>query len=302
MVKLRQTAKVKPTPQSNTNPLSIWVPVIVAIIGFIGTVTAPIIIKIIQFPPNSPLPSDNAGDISMASEATDTISNCPEQMAYIPGSAFTLGGVDADAKQNEKPVRQIYLDPYCIDVVEVSNTAYLAYLTSTQIPQSTPYPNDNNPVVNITWYEANKYCQSFGKTLPSEYQWEKAARGSDDSRIYPWGNSRDLSKANIENLQFIMTFVNEFESGRSPYGVLNMAGNAAEWTQDWYVENWYENIPDFGKNPMGPEAAQSSIKVVRGGSLVEVWANARVSARLGTIAPDQSTDYLGFRCVSLPLK
>jgi formylglycine-generating enzyme required for sulfatase activity len=309
MVKPRQSARVKQSPKNNAPSPIMQKEVIVAIIGVVGTILIAILNKYLPST-LSPIPTPTPivvivteTSIPTVTTTPNTSSNCLQGMAYVPGGTFTLGGVDADAKSNEKPIRQIYLDPYCIDINEVSNTVYLNYLSSAQIHQSTLYPNDNNPVVNVTWYEANKFCQYFGKTLPSEYQWEKAARGSNDNRIYPWGNSRDLNKANIENLQFIMSFVDEFESGGSPYGILNMAGNAAEWTQDWYAEKWYEEIPDFGKNPSGPEsAAEGGTKVVRGGSLVEIWENARVSARFGTIAPDQSRDYLGFRCVSLPLK
>lgn len=302
MAKNRQTTKTGQVSKKNTSSLAAWTPVIVAIIGVIGTITAAIINNSQQPVPTIVL-SAETNNLPITPTFTDSQSKCPEKMAYIPGSTFILGGVDTYAEKNEKPVREeIYLDPYCIDLTEVSNMDYLEYLTSAQIPHTNLYPNDKYPAVNVTWYEADKYCQYFGKSLPSEYQWEKAARGSKDDRIYPWGNDRDLSKANIENLQFIMSFVDAFESGRSPYGVLNMAGNAAEWTQDWYVENWYENIPKFGKNPVGPKSTESTTKVVRGGYMVQTLENARVSARLGTIKPDQSFDYLGFRCVSQPLR
>lgn len=299
MVKNRQPVKTEQDSKKNSSSLAIWIPVIVAIIGVAGTITAAIINN-----SQTPATSTPVATISAVPSDTPTAINtstpCPVDMVYIKEGEFIFGALDSDpdARDDEKPSHNIYLDAFCIDRTEVSNQTYAKFAETLGISWAV----NDLPAVKLIWNDAKAYCKSLERELPTEYQWEKAARG-EDGRIFPWGEDRQYNRANIENFQYKLSSVNDFQAGASPYGLLNMAGNAAEWTSDWYDSDWYLQLPDFGKNPRGPlEPGESGTIVVRGGDLGETWKNARTTARFGGVSPDQAGDFLGFRCASQPLR
>jgi formylglycine-generating enzyme required for sulfatase activity len=237
----------------------------------------------------------------------------PGVMVPVPSGEFTMGS--STGFDHERPVHTVYLDAYAIDLYEVTNTGYAGFLNARGNQQeggSTWLDADDtgvrihqvggvwqadagygdHPVVSVTWYGARAYCTWVGKRLPSEAEWEKAARGT-DARTYPWGNQApDCSLANYYSGCVDDTSpVGSYPSGASPYGALDMAGNVWEWVNDWYSSDYYGVSPY--RNPRGP--ASGSFKVLRGGSWIGVVDQVRAAYRSGWyLVP--SCEYFGFRC------
>ena len=151
-----------------------------------------------------------------------------------------------------------------------------------------------HPVVDVSWFDAKKYCEWVGKRLPSEAEWEAAARAPSFGP-YPWAGRFDPARVNgmgAEDGYAKTAPVGSFPVGATASGILDMAGNAAEWTADFYESTTYQKSPE--KNPTGPEVSTGS-KVVRGGSWADVDYRLRSTARLG-VEPNVSSDGIGFRC------
>ena len=178
----------------------------------------------------------------------------PEGMVLIPAGEFIMGSnkVDTEGKAaefgtvkpwylDEHPQHKVNLSNYFMDKYEVTNAAYKPFVdaTGSRPPENWPAGKippgrENYPVAYVNWYDAERFCKWAGKQLPSEAQWEKAARGT-DGRDYPWGNEFDATKANTGDTGIgDLAPVGHFEAGKSPYGVYDMAGNVWEWTSDWY--------------------------------------------------------------------
>jgi len=218
---------------------------------------------------------------------------------YIPAGKFIMG--TDQGNKDEWPAHEVFLDAYWIDQTEITNEKYqncvsAGYCTEPIEKRSfsfDQYYNNpifkNFPVIFVTWQQANDYCIWAGRRLPTEAEWEKAARSS-KNQIYPWGNMSPSE--NYTNLGGGTTEVGSFPDGKSPYGVLDMAGNVWEWVSDWYNEDYYRVSRSL--NPQGP--SQGNLRVLRGGSWNSDKEFLRSTYR-GTSSPDNATSRTGFRCV-----
>lgn len=234
---------------------------------------------------------------------------CPRCMVEIPAGWFMMGsepreptaGLWLPYDNTESPQRRIWLDRYAIDREEVSVAQYLRWLPdqpdapAVDLSEITPAVAVR-PMVGVTWNEADRYCRAMGKRLPTEAEWEKAARG-DDGRLFPWGDDppddrRAVFGRSAADLGALAP-VDTFETGQSPYGLVHMAGNAAEWVADWSGIDWYAVMPE--RNPTGP--ARGRYRVVRGGSWRSDPVMLRVATRNGA-SPETRRETIGFRCAS----
>jgi formylglycine-generating enzyme required for sulfatase activity len=234
-------------------------------------------------------------------------------MVLVPAGEFTMGSNEGN--DHEKPEHKVFLNAYYIDVYEVTVGQYAKFLdaVSTYPPpmwstMNEP-PHQNRPVVNVDWEDANNYCKWAGKRLPTEAEWEKAARGT-DGRIYPWGNDPpDPSRANYGkekdkwNKHDALVPVGQLKNGKSPYGVYDLAGNVWEWVNDWYDPDYYAASP--ARNPLGPKSGK--FKVMRGGSwdmAPENLLSARRDLNIPSTTDSDSPAYRnfnsGFRCAKSP--
>lgn len=224
-------------------------------------------------------------------------------MINVPAETFTMGNDDTNSY--DRPVHSVYLDAYAVDKYEVTNKLYkdcvdagvckpLVWVSSDTRPNYYGNPEfDEYPVVNVDWDMAKTYCEWRGARLPTEAEWEKAARGT-DGRTYPWGNeapNKDLLNYNQEVGN--STKVGCYEAGRSFYGAYDMAGNVAEWVNDWYGEAYYQNSPP--SNPLGPDSGQ--YRVLRGGSWANLGSDVR-SAYRERYDPSSPNYLVGIRCAS----
>ncbi|MEJ2566189.1 MAG: SUMF1/EgtB/PvdO family nonheme iron enzyme [Gammaproteobacteria bacterium] len=168
----------------------------------------------------------------------------PNPMVLIPAGKFIMGY--DDRMPDEGPAHQVYLKSFWIDRYEVTNAQYTKFIDATHRRSPSHFRNrtyppgkSNHPVTEVTWYDAVAYCKWAGKRLPTDQEWEKAARGT-DGRMFPWGNEFDINKANTPQRWMALHQegdtlpVGSFPSGASPYGVYDMSGNVWEWTSSWY--------------------------------------------------------------------
>lgn len=232
-------------------------------------------------------------------------------MVFVPAGEFMMGSTRADpyAQANEFPQHAVYLDSYWIDQTEVTNKQYLKcvqenacnkpdYRSNTKFYYFDNIEYQNYPVINVTKNDADAYCAWAGRRLPTEAEWEKAARG-DDQRIYPWGNVVSLSLANYagkeESNLNDTTFVGKYPKGASFYGVLDMAGNVWEWVSDAGDPNYYAVSPH--ENPTGPDLGL--FYVLRGGSFAVSEKDIRAASRRW-LAETYFSNSIGFRCAADP--
>ncbi|MFC2028789.1 SUMF1/EgtB/PvdO family nonheme iron enzyme [Chloroflexota bacterium] len=220
---------------------------------------------------------------------------------FVPAGSFMMGDTSSTADSNESPIHRVSLDAFWIDKTEVTNLMFHTCVdagacnrpSETDSKSRSSYFNNSNynhyPVINVSWDDAFSYCRWVGARLPTEAEWEFAARG-ESSLKYPWGNGAPSSSfANYGDNLNDTTAVGSYPDGASPYGALDMAGNVYEWVADWYDSDYYEISPD--SNPKGPNSGTRH--VTRGGSY-EISSRYIRGANRNSITND--ADDLGFRC------
>jgi formylglycine-generating enzyme required for sulfatase activity len=238
-------------------------------------------------------------------------------MILIPAGPFTMGS--NDGLPNERPEHSVTLDAYYIDQYEVTAGRYQQFVESAKRDLPPTWDDEaaqtmsNLPAVGMSWADAAAYCKWAGRRLPTEAEWEKAARGT-DGRRYPWGHMQpfvDIANYNRgvwvsdaitlvpvnSGLEGMSVRHGLKQGGKSPYGLFHMAGNAAEWVADWYDREYYQKSPE--KNPTGP--SQGEKRVLRGGSWADLPAALRVTARFSA-EPDFEDRTMGFRCAMTATK
>ena len=225
------------------------------------------------------------------------------QLIYIPEGVFMMG--EGSGNADESPAHEVYLNAFWIDETEITNKQYAACVQAGECPEALSvgsyarqdyYTNPqyaNFPVIYINYQQAQAYCSWVERRLPTEAEWEKAARGT-DGRIYPWGNtapSPDL--LNFNRNVGDTSEVGSYPNGASPYGVLNMAGNVSEWVADWYDPKYY--IGSLRLNPPGPVTGIE--RVLRGGNWEDTEiSRVRVVDRISRLPQARSERNIGFRC------
>lgn len=213
------------------------------------------------------------------------------EMVFVPAGSFLMGSEEDE----EAPLHSRYLNAFYIDRYEVSNAQYAKFVAETGYPPpphwkgKVPPPGEENlPVTNVSWFDAMRYAIWAGKRLPTEAEWEKAARGT-AGRKFPWGNQDEPTRRNLST--DILEPVDTFPQGISPYGCFNMAGNVWEWTADWYdaYPGSHFKSPHFGKK----------YKVIKGGGAIGIYPipNTGHCAQRARLLPYGYYDGVGFRCV-----
>jgi formylglycine-generating enzyme required for sulfatase activity len=225
-------------------------------------------------------------------------------MAVVPAGEFMMGSPMGDS--DEQPAHKVYVDAFSMDMYEVTVRQYAEFLQATGVNSPLDWQTMNQPahqkrpVANVDWADAAAYCKWAGKRLPTEAEWEKAARGT-DGRLYPWGNDPPTPlHANFgksgSNGHGTLAPVGTLEEGKGPYGIYDLAGNAWEWVNDWYDHDYYKNSPS--QNPTGP--SRGGFKVLRGGSWNSNPRNLRSTDRYWDPPSFRSLYFPGFRCAKTP--
>ena len=262
-------------------------------------------------------------------------------LIFIPEGEFLMGTNEPIGKDHEKPEHTVFLDSFFIYQTHVTNfqfedfvkkTGYVttaeeigwslvfngesfdeiegAYWAAPLGPDSDLSGRGNYPVLHVSWFDGAAFCEWAGGRLPTEAEWEKAARGENGSRMFPWeGDQITGDRANVCDVNCPATWAiteiddgyttssqaGNYPNGASPYGVLDMAGNVTDWVYDWYDENYYSVSPTT--NPNGPESGE--MRVHRGASWYSGYTNQRSTARNMNL-PTHKHDHGGFRCVFEP--
>ena len=240
------------------------------------------------------------------------------EMVMVPAGEFLMGSdkkADRLAYRSEIPQRRVYLDAFEISKYEVTALEYLKFVLATNRSPQLDWRYDggnfqesmaNHPIMHVTWHEADAYCKWAGQRLPTEAEWEKAARGT-EGRLFPWGSEyAGPTRANFgrtglsgpvrDRPERLLLYppiisVDKYENAVSPYGLYQTIGNVAEWVADWYDPDYYKKGPD--RNPQGPETGTQ--KAFRGGGWMDSTTTMRVAMRNGT-DPNTRINWLGFRC------
>lgn len=278
-----------------------------------------------------------AAGFAVAESETDT-ALIPKDMVYIPFGSFVMGidkenngeakglkslyekrmksPMSKEAFHDEGPSHEVLLDAYFIDKYETSNKLFGEFIKASGHPAPAYWDDPRlnkpeHPVVGVNWNDAKAFCEWAGKRLPTEAEWEKAARGPQAFR-YPWGNEFDSTKANYGGEQSTTVPINAYSEGVSAYGVYNMAGNVFEWVQDWYDPNYYRKVDRLSQvNPTGPDKpiwlggtgtyvdrlTVGEKRVIRGGSWIAAQASLSATHRFWNHPLNNSYGVgLGFRC------
>ncbi|GMU21052.1 MAG: hypothetical protein AMXMBFR13_11470 [Phycisphaerae bacterium] len=218
------------------------------------------------------------------------------EMSYIPAGDFLMGSKEGEGSANETPQHRVYLDAFWIYKTPVTVAQYRRFCEATgrTLPPPQHASKDDHPIVNVSWEDASAYARWAGAALPTEAQWEKAARGT-DGRVFPWGNS-------VESVKRRQATLNDEEQTKpvtqhpevaSPYGVWDMTGNVWQWCADYYDPEYYRVSPE--RNPTGPSTGTS--RVLRGGRWFINHPNFFPASYRHFYPPDHWIGFCGFRCV-----
>ena len=258
----------------------------------------------------------------------EEMAQLPEGMVLIPAGTFQMGSTTGDV--NEAPVHTVELDAFYMDQHEITNAEYQAFVAATghPVPRGIGYTavyellknnyepwrdpdfnHPNQPVTTVTWFDADAYCKWAGKRLPTEAEWEKAARGGIEGARYPWGDADpDSTTANFADRQTEFEWRNpDVDDGYlfpapvgtfqpNGYGLFDMAGNVWEWCADWYSPTYYsepQDVKGLRRNPKGPDTGER--RVLRGGTWYRDAHTLRNAERVSDF-PDNSLNVVGFRC------
>jgi sulfatase modifying factor 1 len=223
-------------------------------------------------------------------------------MVLVPAGEFVMGSDKGD--EDEAPAHRVSLNAFAIDKFEVTNGRFAKYVEAIQseppwgfADKETAVIHADRPVRWVSWMDAIGYCLWVGKRLPTEAEWEKAARGTDE-RVYPWGNDPPTPVHAVYGLKEggaeTVSVIGNHHMGQSPYGVQDLAGNLYEWVMDWYDAGFYSNfINSPAINPRGP--GEGTAKVQRGGSYINTPYRLRSSFRTKG-DPSEQDPNVGFRC------
>lgn len=319
-----------PQTESITRPLPMWLLGVGALV-LVALVTW--MIMALRGEPdresrNSPTTASSGGEIRVIMPGEAKI-----EQIFVPQGSFQMGADEGE--ENEQPVHDVTIGAFWLDRTEVTNDQFNAFVNDTGHittaeaegggflfkgnwdytegadwrhpfgPDSDLVGLGGNPVVLVSWSDASEYCEWAGGRLPTEAEWEYAARGQ-ESFVYPWGDTFDGDNLNFcdsncpfdwsdENADDLYEFtapVGSYPDGTSWVGAADLAGNVWEWVADWYQDDYYAG--SAAENPTGPP--QGTYRVLRGGG----WSGddylARSSARSGDVAPEDRTNFIGFRC------
>ena len=271
----------------NTN--SVGAPIVGKALNIIMSPT-PVVEQIPVIPPTF---EPSAGDVQFS-----TMDGAA--MVYVPKGEFMMGGSYVVPEY----IHSVNLSAFWMDKFEVTNEQYARCVKAGACPppaSSKSYDDPafkDHPVIYVDWDAAKNYCTWAGRRLPTEAEWEKAARGIDKrtfpQKAFPWGSAISCEYANYDGNKCVggTTPVGSYPEGVSPYGALDMAGNVWEWVSDWYDENYY-TLNNPPTNPQGPSTGEH--KVLRGGSWISTWNYLRVTDRWRNL-PSYTSDFIGFRC------
>jgi formylglycine-generating enzyme required for sulfatase activity len=237
----------------------------------------------------------------VAPAAATAPQNSDTDMTIIPRGEFVMGS----SEHSDDTPHRVVLDAFAIDKYETSNRLYGEFMQATGHPAPAYWDNPRlnkavQPVVGVNWYDAKAFCEWKGKRLPTEAEWERAAKGPSGDYHFPWGHTFDAKKANYGQQIGWTTPVDSYPEGVNGFGLYNMAGNVFEWVADWYDPKYYSNSPAL--NPHGPDkgynfANQGPVKVLRGGSWLAPETSLHTSHRFWNQPENNSYGVgLGFRC------
>ena len=223
-------------------------------------------------------------------------------MVLVPAGEFWMGLPEGEGLDDEQPRHKVYLDAFYIDRFEVTTGRYAQFLASTGWEKPVNWDkvklpeHADRPVVGVNWSDADAYCRMTARRLPTEAEWERAAR-DENERKFPWGDARPKASLALfgQMTQFsydILKPVGSYPNGAGPYGTFDQAGNVAEWVQDWYDGEYYREGPE--RNPPGP--AQGQYKMTRGGSWSDMPVYLLSASRTTKLPPGTRNGFIGFRC------
>jgi formylglycine-generating enzyme required for sulfatase activity len=295
-----------PMPTESPTPTRVIPTSTVKPVTPVSTKAPPIVVitatpTITDTPTRTPTPTETATATATNTPGDPIVDDKGVEMLFVAAGDFTMGS-ERD-KADELPSHTVYLDAFYIDKYEVTNRLYKACVDAQKcdLPRQTFFfpesPSrmyfgnhqfDNYPVIYVDWSMAQAYCEWRGASLPTEAEWEKAARGI-QTYLYPWGRGLSCDNANYQNCVTFTREVGSYEEGKSPYGLYDMGGNVLEWVADWYANNYYSRSPR--NNPPGPSYGES--RVARGGS----WARSDLRVFHRNYFPPEFTSFdVGFRC------